>query len=79
MGQILVRDLPDDVIRKIKMRAAQNGRSTEAETRLILKEAVGPTGSELSERMAGLRQRIRNKGVDAAETIRRYRDDPSVT
>lgn len=36
MGQLLVRDLDDDVIRRLKRRAAANGRSTEAEHRAIL-------------------------------------------
>ncbi|HYZ21372.1 MAG TPA: hypothetical protein VE690_04370, partial [Rhodopila sp.] len=40
MGQLLVRDLDDEVIRRLKKRAAANGRSTEAEHRAILEAAV---------------------------------------
>ena len=39
---LTVRNLPDDVHRALRVRAAQHGRSTEAEVREILEEAVRP-------------------------------------
>ncbi len=44
MPVITVRNLPDEVHRALRIRAAQHGRSTEAEVRAILEEAVRPTG-----------------------------------
>ena len=40
MSAITVRNIPDDVHRALKVQAAQNGRSTEAEIRVILENAV---------------------------------------
>lgn len=40
MATITVRDLPDDVRRRLKQRAANNNRSMEAEVREILSTAV---------------------------------------
>ncbi len=40
MASVTVRNLPDDVHKALRVRAAQNGRSTEAEIRMILEEAV---------------------------------------
>lgn len=40
MATITVRDLPDDVQRRLKQRAAANDRSMEAEARAILSAAV---------------------------------------
>ncbi len=53
MASITVRNLPDETHRALRVRAAQNGRSTEAEIRAILEEAVRPKerlriGSELA-------------------------------
>lgn len=45
MAVLTVRNLPDEVHRALRMRAADHGRSTEAEVRAILEEAVKPTGS----------------------------------
>jgi plasmid stability protein len=43
MARLTVRDLPDDVREALRLRAAQHGRSTEAEVRAILIETVSPT------------------------------------
>lgn len=40
MSSVTVRNLPDATHRALKLRAAQHGRSTEAEIRLILEDAV---------------------------------------
>ncbi len=53
MASITVRNIPDETHRALRVRAAQNGRSTEAEVREILEAAVKPkerikVGSELA-------------------------------
>ena len=40
MASVTVRNIPDQTHRALKLRAAQNGRSTEAEIRSILEGAV---------------------------------------
>ena len=42
MAMLTVRNLPDEVHRALRIRAARHGRSTEAEVRAILQEAVKP-------------------------------------
>jgi plasmid stability protein len=42
MATVTVRNLPDEVHRAVRLRAARHGRSTEAEIRLILEAAVKP-------------------------------------
>jgi len=42
MAVLTVRNLPDEVHRALKVRAAQHGRSTEAEVRAILESVVKP-------------------------------------
>jgi plasmid stability protein len=62
MPAVTVRNLPIEVHRALKLRAAQNARSTEAEIRVILEAAVTPKkriqiGSELAafgERCGGI-------------------------
>ncbi|MFC5769046.1 FitA-like ribbon-helix-helix domain-containing protein [Thauera sinica] len=41
---LTVRNLPDEVHRALRVRAAMHGRSTEAEVREILESAVKPEG-----------------------------------
>ena len=42
MADMLIRGIPDDVKRQLAIRAAENGRSQNAEAVAILKEAVQP-------------------------------------
>ncbi len=53
MAALTVRNLPAAIHRALKLRAARHGRSTEAEVRTILEDAVRPRtrvkiGSELA-------------------------------
>jgi plasmid stability protein len=47
MAQLLVRNLDDELVRALQVRAAEHGRSTEAEHREILKEALAKKESRL--------------------------------
>ena len=42
MASLTIRNLPDDVHRALRVRAARNGNSTEAEVRAILNQTVKP-------------------------------------
>jgi plasmid stability protein len=56
---LTVRNLPDDVHRALRVRAAQHGHSTEAEVREILAIAVKPeTRIRLGEALAALGRKI---------------------
>jgi plasmid stability protein len=74
MAAVTIRNLPDEIHRAIKVRAAHHNRSAEAEMRAILEAAVRPPGQQglgtaLQEigRAAGLG----DADVDALEATRR--------
>lgn len=76
MGQLPVRDLDDDVIRRLRQRAAAHGRSTEAEHRAILEAAVrGEPGATVLAASRRLRQEIAPSGPDGADIIRAAREE----
>ena len=59
MAMLTVRNLPDDVHRALRVRAAQHGHSTEAEVREILTIAVKPAKRvRLGEALAALGRKI---------------------
>lgn len=43
MAVLTVRNVPDEVYRALKVRAAEHGRSAEAEVREILRAALAPS------------------------------------
>jgi antitoxin FitA len=77
MGQLTVRKVDDDLIRRLKIRAAEHGRSAEAEHREILKQALLPQPAP--EDFWALADRLRKEGPkmpgDSADIIRQMRDE----
>lgn len=73
MAAVTIRSLSEEVHRALKLRAAQHGRSTEAEIRAILEAAVRDEGrvrlgTALSERSRALG--LSNEDVEALEAGR---------
>lgn len=70
MASITIRNLDDDVKRRLRVRAAEHGRSMEEEARDILRQVVGSPstphnlGRAIHDRFAAL------GGVDLPQTIR---------
>ncbi len=55
MAQVLVRNLPDDVVARLKARAARARHSLEQELRVILIEAPRPRREEIPAHMDCIR------------------------
>ena len=74
MAMLTIRNLPDDVHRALRVRAAQHGRSTEAEVREILAIAVMPeTRVRLGDSLAALGRKIGLTNEDF-EVLQQVRD-----
>ena len=74
MAVLTVRNVPDDVHRALRVRAAQNGRSTEAEVREILANVVKPEKRvRLGDALAALGRKIKLTSEDFA-VFERMRD-----
>jgi plasmid stability protein len=73
MAMLTVRNLPDEVHRALRVRAAQNGNSTEAEVRKILAVAVKPESRILlGDALAALSNKIglKNEDLDLLQQVR---------
>ena len=75
MTQLIVRNLDEEIVRELKLRAARHGRSAEAEHREILREALLPRKEKRS--LKELLLAIPQVGEDADfERVQDYgRDD----
>ena len=75
MAQLTVRGVPDEVAAALEARAAQAGRSAEAEHRRILEEALRPQeGSDFFEVARARRVKPPPGTPDTTELLRRDRD-----
>ena len=76
MADLTVRNVSREMVDALKRRAADNGRSVEAEHREVLRSALLGENQDFAARARALRQRLRSS-VDSAEAVRAVRDGAS--
>ncbi len=75
MASITIRNIPDEVHRAIRARAAMHGHSTEAEVRRILEQAARPEGRiKLGSMLASIARDAGGLTQAEAEAINQQRD-----
>lgn len=75
MPSITIRNVPDEVHRAIRVRAAMHGRSAEAEIRDILEQAAKPEGRlKLGSLLASIAREAGGLTDAEAEQINQLRD-----
>lgn len=82
MAQLLIRDIPAEVVDNLKERARRNRRSLQAEARLILEQAVDRREAVKRLALAADEMRKRLDGrpqTDSVEIIREMRYGPDET
>ena len=74
MAQLTVRNVDDDLVRKLKIRAARRNRSAEAEHRAILEQALAGDDLSFWRKADELRRLSGPQTTDSADLIREERD-----
>lgn len=74
MGSILIRNLDDDVIARLKLKAESRGLSLEGFVREALAEAARPAQEEALALLAAIRARSGPAAASAAEDVRAVRE-----
>jgi len=75
MPQLLVRDVPRDIVEALKRQASRHGRSAEAEHRAILEKALKAGRDTFRAQAARLREETRGRIIsDSTELLRQDRD-----
>jgi antitoxin FitA len=70
MANLHVRNLDEELVRRLKRRAARHGRSAEAEHREILRQALSQeTEMSWEERAARLRERLEGRVHTPSEIL----------
>jgi plasmid stability protein len=77
MAQVLVRNLEDKVVARLKKRARTRGRSLQAEVKTILEEAAKEASGDFWKEADRIRQQLKRSGrkfSDSAALLREDRD-----
>ena len=74
MPDILVRGLNSQTVKRLKVRAARNGRSLQREVKVVLENAAPPSIDEILEDARAWRKKLGRKFEDSTELIRQDRE-----
>jgi len=74
MAQLIVRKLEEEIVARLKRRAAEHGRSAEAEHRLILARALKTGETDFWARADALRATTRPQRSNSTKLLREMRD-----
>ncbi|MDQ3972881.1 MAG: hypothetical protein M3276_00775 [Actinomycetota bacterium] len=75
MARVLVRDLPDDVVERLKAKAAAEGRSLEGHLRVVLEDASRLGRAEFVALADAIAETTReHPQTDSVELVRAARD-----
>ena len=72
MASMVIRNIPDDLMARVKEQAKREGKSAEQIGREALAEKMKPSREELIRRMAEIRSR--SKPIDLETTLRIMRE-----
>jgi antitoxin FitA len=75
MAQLTVRNVPEEIVTALRVRAAKHGRSAEAEHRHILATTVRGDGGDFWSRADALRASLPRQRTDSAKILRELRDE----
>jgi plasmid stability protein len=74
MAQLTVRNIPETLVRALRVRAANHGRSAEAEHRLILAEVLKPKRLDFWAEADRLRRETPKQKTNSTHVLRVMRD-----
>jgi plasmid stability protein len=74
MGTVLIRNLDDDTITRLKARAMEQGTSLEQYLREAVTRLAEPSREELRAEIRAIRARIPRSSVSVVEDLRAVRD-----
>ena len=78
MAQLLVRGLDEGLVRRLKLRAAEKGRSAEAEHREILRHSLAVADQDFWDQAESLRRATEGRRrTDSARLLHRTDDSRS--
>jgi plasmid stability protein len=74
MGSVLIRNLDDDIIARLKARALEQGTSLEQYLRDSITRMAEPTREQVLAEIRAIRARSQHTGISVVEDLRAWRD-----
>ncbi len=75
MAQVFVRNLDEKTVTRLKKRAAGNGRSLQAELKLLLEQAVRSDGLDVWQRVTQFQEKMKKSRRTFSDSALLIRED----
>jgi len=75
MANVLIRDVPEEVLNRLKIMAKSHKRSLQQELKVFLENTVTQSSPEIFQKMAEIRKKLRRKSIQFTDSSRLLRED----
>ena len=75
MANVLIRDVPEEVLNRLKIMAKSHKRSLQQELRVFLENTVIQSSPEIFQKMAEIRKKLRRKPIRFTDSAKLLRED----
>ena len=75
MANLLIRDVPEEVLNRLKIMAKSHKRSLQQELKVFLENTVTQSSPEIFQKMAEIRKKLRRKFIQFTDSSRLLRED----
>jgi len=77
MANVLIRNIPEEVLDRFKDMARSHKRSLQQELRLVLEKTVDQPSPDIFQRASDLRRKLRKKAIRFTDSAKLLREDRS--
>ncbi len=75
MVSVLIRDIPEEIVDRLKRIARRNHRSLQQELKALLENAVSQSSLDVFQKGAEIRGSLRKKGIRFTDSVKNLRMD----
>jgi plasmid stability protein len=75
MANVLLRDIPEEVLNRLKDMAKVHNRSLQQELRVVLENTAGQTLPDVFQKASELRKQLRRKAIRFTDSAKLLRED----
>jgi plasmid stability protein len=75
MANVLLRNIPEEVLNKFKDMAKTHNRSLQQELRVVLENTAGQTLPDIFQKASELRKELRKKAIRFTDSAKLLRED----
>ena len=75
MANVLIRDVPEEVLNRLKIMAKSHNRSLQQELRVFLENTVTRSSPEIFQKIAEIRKKLHRKPIRFTDSAKLLRED----